>query len=189
MLLAAVFTPATWYYIWSCLLVVVCLCAWGANFVTLPGNWLMVLAAALFAWLASDPSGLGLQWTTVGATLLLAIIAEALEFWAGAAGAKKQGGSRRGMILAMIGAMIGSIGGALIGIPIPVVGPLIAAVLGGGLGAFAGAYLGETWKGRANRESLAVSSGALVGRILGTLGKLTVGLVILVVITVDLFVN
>ena len=92
-------------------------------------------------------------------------------------------------MLAMVGAMIGSIGGAFLGIPIPVVGPLVAAVLGGGLGAFGGAYLGETWKGKANRESLAVSTGALVGRIMGTLGKLMVGLVILVVISVDVFLN
>lgn len=189
MLLAAVFTPETWYYVWASVLVVVCLCSWGANFVTLPGNWIMVLAAVLFAWLVHDPGGRSLQWTTVGATLLLAIIGEVIEFWAGAAGAKKQGGSRRGMLLAMVGAMVGSIVGAVVGIPIPVVGSLVAAVVGGGLGAFTGAYLGESWKGKDSRDSLAVSTGALVGRILGTLAKLVVGLVILVVITVDAFVN
>lgn len=144
MLLAAVLAPETWYYVWCCVLVLVCLCALGANFVTLPGNWLMVLAAALFAWLVPHPGRDGLLWPTVGATLLLAIIGEALEFWAGAAGAKKQGGSRRGMLLAMLGAMLGSIGGAFLGMPIPIIGPLVAAVLGGGLGAFGGAYLGET---------------------------------------------
>ena len=180
---------ASSYYILSVLLIIVCLCAWIANFVALPGNWLIVVAAALFAWLAPHSGYDGLLWVTVGGVALLALLGEVIEFAAGAVGAKRHGGSRRGVILAMSGAMIGSISGAMIGVPVPVIGPLIGAVLGGGLGAFGGAYLGESWKGRNQQDALAISTAALVGRVLGTVGKLLMGLVMLVVIAVDLFLN
>ena len=39
------------YYLWALLLVVGSVVAWLLNLVTLPGNWLMVGGAALFAWL------------------------------------------------------------------------------------------------------------------------------------------
>ena len=189
LLLTNAFWTASSYYILSVLLVAGCLCAWLTNFVALPGNWLIVGAAALFAWLAPKSEHDGLLWMTVGAVALLALLGEVVEFAAGAVGAKRHGGSRRGVMLAMTGAMLGSIIGAMAGVPVPVVGPLIGAVLGGGLGAFGGAYLGESWKGRNYHDTMAISTAALVGRVLGTAAKLLLGLVMLVVITIDLIVN
>lgn len=189
LLLADTWLDASSYYILSLLLVILCICAWALNFIALPGNWIVVAAAALFAWLAPHPNRDGLLWWTVGAVTLLAMLGELIEFAAGAFGAKKLGGSRRGMILAMVAAMIGSIVGAMIGVPVPLIGPLIGAVLGGALGAFAGAYAGESWKGLSQRDAVAVSTAALVGRVLGTVGKILMGMVMLVVMTVDLFVD
>ncbi len=179
--------PATWIY-WLCciLLLLANVACWVATFFTLPGNWVIVALAALFAFfLPEQENGLGISWWAVGGLALLAGIGELLEFAAGAAGAAKQGASRRSMALSLVGAAVGSIGGAIVGVPIPIVGPIIAALGGGAAGAFAGAYLGETWKGRAGDEKLSISKAALVGRLLGTVGKLLVGIAMVAYATVE----
>ena len=91
------------------------------------------------------------------------------------------GASRRSVALSLVGAAAGSITGAVVGFPVPIVGPILAAVLGGGMGAFGGAYIGEKWKGRGHAESVTVGQMAFVGRVLGTVGKLAVGLLMVVV--------
>ena len=149
---------------------------WGATFFTLPGNWGIVLLAGLCAFLLPEQeNGLGMNWWAVGVLVALAGVGELLELIAGAAGAAKHGASRRALLLSMFGAMMGSMGGAFVGVPVPFVGPIIAALAGGAIGAFAGAYLGETWKGRENHERLSIGQAALVGRLLGTFGKLVAG--------------
>lgn len=170
--------PADWiYYVCGLVLLLANCACWAATFFTLPGNWVIVALAALFAYfLPEQPSGLGMSWWAVGALALLAGIGELLEFSAGAAGAAKEGASRRSMALSLVGAAVGSILGAIVGVPIPIVGPIFAALGGGAAGAFAGAYLGETWKGRADHEKMAISKAALIGRLLGTVGKLLVGI-------------
>ena len=115
----------------------------------------------------------------------LAILGEVIEFFAGAAGAAKQGASRRSIVFSLIGGMAGSICGAMAGLPVPVIGSVIAALLGGSLGAFAGAYLGEKSIERPHSESMAVARGAFAGRLWGTVGKFAVGAVMLGVMTVD----
>lgn len=179
--------PADWIY-WVCLSLllpanVVC---WLISFFMMPGNWVMVALAAVCAiFLPEQENGLGVSWWAVLILTLLAGLGELIEFAAGAAGAAKQGASRRAMVLSLVGAVIGSIAGAIVGIPIPFVGPVIAALGGAGAGAFVGAYLGETWKGRSGEARLNVSKGALVGRLLGTVGKLMVGSVMLVYISLE----
>lgn len=179
------------YYLWATLLLLINVCAWGSTFVTLPGNWFIVAATALFAWLVHPPEGGGIGWWTVGALVALAAIGEVIEFVAGAAGAAKQGGSRRGMVLAIAGSLVGSLAGSVLGtfIPIPVVGTLLGAIGGGAIGAFGGAYAGESWKGKTSEERMAVSTAALVGRLFGTVGKLAVGVVMVVIAAADSFIN
>ena len=106
----------------------------------------------------------------------------------GAAGAAKQGGSRRSVILSVAGAIVGSLGGAIIGLPVPIIGSAIAAVFGGSIGAFAGALAGESWKGRSLEHGIAIGQAAFMGRILGTAGKLAVGAMMVVIASVDAFV-
>ena len=118
---------------------------------------------------------------------VLAILGEIVEFGAGAAGAAKQGASRRGIILSILGAMIGSFTGLAIGAPIPILGSFVMAVLGGAAGAFVGAYAGEAWKGRGEAERLAVGRGAFSGRLWGTVGKLAVGAIMLAIVAWDAF--
>lgn len=182
--------PAFWvYWLGGMLLLLLANAAcWIATCFNLPGNWGIVALAALFAVLLPEQeNGLGMSWWAVGVLAVLAGLGELLELIAGAAGAAKLGASRRSIVLSMFGAMLGSIVGAVIGVPVPIVGPIIAALGGGALGAFAGAYLGETWKGRADQEKLSISKAALIGRLLGTVGKLAAGMVMVVYAAIDSF--
>ena len=180
-----------WIY-WTCgvglLLVLNCAC-WIATVFTLPGNWGIVLLGALCAWLLPERPGdeLGFSWIAVIVLAVLAGIGEVIELAAGAAGAAKQGASRRAMVLALVGAAVGSVIGAIIGVPVPVIGSIVAAVGGGAGGAFLGAYLGEYWKGRASHERLSISTGAMLGRVAGTIGKLIVGAAMVAYATVESF--
>jgi uncharacterized protein YqgC (DUF456 family) len=170
------------YYLWATLLVLSCGVAWLTTLVTLPGNWLIAGLAALFAWLEPEVAGRGISWNTVAVLLGLAVLGEVVEFAASAAGAAKQGASKRGVALSMLGAMVGSVLGLMIGTPIPILGQFVMALIGGAAGAFLGAYLGEAWKGREHEERVAAGRGAFAGRIWGTVGKLAVGVVMLVIV-------
>src|SRR5262245_21906952 len=108
--------PSYLYYTLAVVFVLLNVCALAANLFTLPGNWFIVLLALLFALFIHPPSGIGVSWYGVGIVLALAILGEVIEFAAGAAGAAKSGGSRRGMILAVAGAMAGSIAGTMLGV-------------------------------------------------------------------------
>ena len=169
------------YYGWVALLLLGAAVAWTTNFFALPGNWMIVGLAALFV-SAVPPAanGQGLTWEAVGLLLGLALAGELMETVAGAYGAGKRGGSRRAMFLAVIGTIVGSLMGAVGGLPLPVAGPVLGALIGGACGAFAGAWLGEMWKHGLADKSISVGWGALIGRVLGTIGKLAVGAVMVV---------
>ncbi len=173
------------YYLLALVLIAAGVFCWLANLLSLPGNWVLLLAAALFAWLVPIADGRGVSWTTVWILLALAILGEIIEFAAGAAGAAKRGACRRSMWLSLFGAFAGSIAGAMIGLPIAIIGSPIAALAGGAAGAFFGAYIGETWVGRSHGHSMEVAKGAFAGRIWGTIGKFAVGAVMLALVTID----
>lgn len=145
----------------------------------------MVVLAAMYAYFLPQQYEPRLSWTIVGIALALAMLGEILEFAAGAAGAATKGGSRKGASFSLAGAFTGSIAGAVIGIPIPVVGSVVAAIAGGAVGAFLGAYIGESE--RLHSERVEIGKGALLGRLLGTGGKMAVGLIILVIISIGSF--
>jgi uncharacterized protein YqgC (DUF456 family) len=157
-------------YVGLLLLILALVVGWCMTMLSMPGNWVMVAAVGLFAWLA-PPDGLDIGWPVFFVLLGLAIVAELLELAASALGASRAGGSRRGAVLAILGSMIGAIAGAMIGLPIPVVGSLVAAIVFAGIGAMAGAMLGETWKGRTLAETWKVGQAAFWGRLLGALAK------------------
>jgi uncharacterized protein YqgC (DUF456 family) len=158
---------------------------WLANLFSLPGNWALLGLTCLFAWLVPHDTSRGVTWNTVWILLALAIVGEIIEFVAGAAGAARQGASRRSIFLSLIGALAGSIVGAIVGLPIALIGSPFAALLGGAAGAFLGAYLGESWAKRPHGQSFEVAKGAFIGRLWGTVGKLAVGAVMLGVAAVD----
>ena len=172
--------------IWCTVLIVVLVTAWIVNWLGIPGNWIMVLAAAGYAWLVPGDVRVGIGWPVVAAAFVIALAGELAELLAGALGVKKAGGSRRGTILAIIGSIVGGIVGMFVGIPIPIVGSLVAAVLFGATGALVGAMLGEHWKGRTFDESLNVGQAAFLGRLAGTMAKIACGTVILAVVLIPL---
>ena len=174
------------HYAWVVALLLGASAAWTVNFVAMPGNWIIVGFAALFAW-ALPSSAEQIGWQTVGVLAGLAVLGEVLEFSAGAAGAANQGASRRSVALALVGTFVGSIAGVIVGLPVPLIGPLLGALAGGAGGAYAGAYLGEMWKGNDAEKSASVGRGALVGRLLGTAGKMLVGIVMIGTIAVHGF--
>ncbi len=152
------------------------------NLIGLPGLWLMVAAHAAYGW-ADGWQSVG--WVSSLTMLGLALLAELVEFAAGAAGSKSAGGSFRSTIGAILGGVVGGILGVIL---VPVV-PVVNAVFGACVGSFLGAALLEASKagddiedrrgfyGRLNR----VGWGAFKGRFWGTVLKSGVGVAMLVV--------
>jgi len=159
-------------WLWYLLLIVCQFCGLFLTLLGLPGVWIMVAALAAYAWVTTFNHYVG--WPSLITLLVLAVLAEVLEFFAGSAGAKKAGASRRGMIGAIVGAMIG---GFLFTIPVPVLGTIFGVCFG----AFVGAALVEMGvvgdPGHAGR----VGWGAAKGRFFGIMIKLAFGLVMLLV--------
>jgi uncharacterized protein YqgC (DUF456 family) len=154
---------------------------WLVQLLGLGGNWLIVLAAAGYAWWLGPDAATSIGWNTVIALAGLAVLGEVVELAAGAAGVAKVGGSRRGAVLAIVGSVVGSLVGIVVGLPIPLFGSLAAAVLFGGAGALVGAMLGESWKGRDFDASFEVGKAAFVGRVLGTVAKMIVSTIMVIV--------
>lgn len=133
----------------------------------LPGVWVMVgiMLVGVVADLASP-------WIFL-ALLVLAGLAELLEYVAVGRMTARYGGTAR----TFWGAVLGGLVGALIGTPVPVVGSLIGALLG----TVAGAFL-LTWHQTGHAVGSARASwGALVGRAVAIGLKVFVGLVIIAV--------
>ncbi len=160
---------------------------------SLPGTWIMLALALIIEltdqwWRVPDGGGAGgtqtFEWWLLGVCLALAAIGEAVEFVAGAAGARKGGAGKRGMI----GALIGGIVGALVLtplIPVPVVGTLIGAIIGTFIGALVGEVTGEQPK--TVTGSMKPALGATIGRVVGTVGKMGVAIVVWLALSVAAF--
>ncbi|RMF24342.1 MAG: DUF456 family protein, partial [Deltaproteobacteria bacterium] len=100
---------ATLHVLGLVVLVLFCLAALASLVLGLPGTFLIVLAAAVYGW-AGGFATVGLS--TIGWLLALALVAEAVEFIAGAAGHGGQRPSRRVAVAAIAGAMVGGIAAA-----------------------------------------------------------------------------
>jgi uncharacterized protein len=99
----------------------------------------------------------------------------------GRRGHAAQGGSIRAAALAILGSLVGGIVGTAL--PVPIVGTLLWACLG----AFVGSLLGDLWAGRPLFASFEASWGAAVGRFWGTVCKLTIGGIIVVILALSAF--
>ena len=65
---------------------VVLIVGWFAQLLGMPGNWLIVAAAALDAWFVSPEARTAIGWNTVFVLVLLAVFGEVVELAAGAMG-------------------------------------------------------------------------------------------------------
>ncbi len=135
----------------------------------LPGLWLIVGAAATYGLLTgTEAIGTG----TIIGVLILAGIAEVIEFTLAARFTRSYGGSRRAGWGAIIGGMIG----AIVGVPVPVIGSVIGAFVG----SFAGALVAEWSRGTRPGAATRVATGALLGRAAATAAKIGIGFVMAV---------
>jgi uncharacterized protein len=112
----------------------------------------------------------------LGVAAGLAVLGEVLEFVLGAAGSRRAGGSTRAAALAIVGSLVGGIAGTAL--PVPIVGTLIGACLG----AFIGSLIGDLWAGRPLFPSFEADWGAAMGRFWGTVSKLAIGAIIVIIL-------
>lgn len=130
----------------------------GSFLPAIPGTPLIFLGALVYAFFTDfEPVGLGELLLLAG----LSILAYALDYTAGALGAKRFGGSWWGAAGALLGALVG----------------LFFGPLGLVLGPILGAALGELARSRHLRTSLRSAFGTVVGMVLGTVAKLSLALV------------
>ena len=158
------------------MLLILAAVAFGGLFLTaigLPGTWLFLAVAGGIKLL--DPAS-PLDWWPIFVGIGLGLVAEAIEWVAASRYAMKYGGSPR----AGWGALIGGIAGALVGFPVPLIGPLVGAVLGTFFGALVAEYSVSGVSGGAER----VAWGAMIGRIVATVAKVGLGVVIAVLVLV-----
>jgi uncharacterized protein len=161
-----------WVYFF--LLIVTDLCGLLLAAFTLPGLWLMLGAAAFYAYLSR---GEYLGYRTLIVLLVMAGVAEIAEIFVAGAGAKQAGASRWGILGGFVGAILG---GILLSGVIPVIAPL-STLIGICLGTFLGAFGIEFAMGRPTSQSVRIGYGAAKGRLLGMFGKVSVGIVMVVI--------
>lgn len=152
------------------LLILIGLAGLFLNIVGLPGIWLIVVGTMIYGLATGWDLFVG-TWITV-TLVVIGLMAELIELLAGAAGAKKFGGSNRGMIGAIVGGLIGGIVLTPV-IPIPIVGTILGSIIG----TFVGAFLVESGiVGKTHGESGRAGVGAAIGRTIGIVVKTGFGL-------------
>ena len=170
------------FYTVLTLLIVGLSAGWIMTLLGLPGNWVMVAAAALYVWLAPTDGVAAISWYTVLAVGVLAGLGELIELVAGVWGANRVGRSRRAAVFSLIGSLGGTLLGAAVGLPIPIVGSALGVVLGGALGALAGAVFAEYTLGEKMQQSFRVGRAAFWGRLLGTGVKTFIATLLVVIL-------
>ena len=151
-----------------------CLAALASLVLGLPGTFLIVGMALLYAWATGFAT---VQWSTIGWLVLLSLVGEGVEFLASSAGAAAARPSRRVTVAALVGAVAGGIAGA----------PLlfgVGALFGALVGAFAGAYLAVRSEGGTVGESVTIGFAAMKGRLLGFILKAALAVVMVVILAV-----
>ena len=127
----------------------------------LPGTWVILAAAGVYAWLTGFHT---VAWGTLGGLFVLAAVAEVLEFTFAARGAAGTT-PRRGVTVA---ALVGSLVGGLLGAPF-LFG--IGALVGALAGAFVGATLAVAGHGESAAAAMQAGRSAMRGRLLGFIVK------------------
>lgn len=136
--------------------------------VRLPGTWLIVVGALVYAWWGEW------QRVSVSTVLLLAgiaLVAEAAEMLMSVLAARRAGGSRRAAWGGLFGGILGMF---LLSIPIPVIGTVIGALLG----CFAGALVAELSSGSDLARGTRVGYFSAMGFAFGSVAKMALAMVI-----------
>jgi len=153
-------------------LAIVCAAGLASLLFGLPGTFVILAAALVYAW-ATDFAVV--QWATLLWMGGLALLAEGIEFFAAARAPAGARPSRRVAIAAIVGAVIGG----LVGTPF-LFG--IGSLLGAFAGAFAGAALATASEGGTMGEAVQTGLAALRGRLLGFVVKSAIAVVMIVLL-------
>ena len=167
-------------YVWLSLLILLNACWLATVPFTLPGNWLMLMTTYLFAWWQWERDIFG--WPLLIFITVLALVAELIEFFAGAGGARRAGAGWMGALAAIGGAVTGAIFGTFV-IPLPLFGTILGACLGAGLFT----WVAERIAGKEQNHSVRSGMGAGTGVLIGTLSKFLIGCLIWLMITIAAF--
>ncbi len=176
--------------VYAILLTILLVFSLALTILSLPGNWLMVVAVGVYVWLVPSGSWADLPLWVLLVTLALALLGELFEFLAGMLGVARVKGSPRSAGFALVGTVLGSVVGLVLSlmIPIPLLAQVVMAVLFSALGAMIGAILGEWKKGVKFARLSEVGQAAFWGRVLGTLSKVVAGaMMIALIVFVFLF--
>ena len=165
-------------YLWTTLLLIINGFWLLFTLFALPGNWLIVITTAVFAWWRREQGVFSVY--TIIAIAALAFLGEAVEFFAGAGGAKRAGAGWLGAIAAIFGAIFGAIAGTFI---LPIFGTILGACLGAGLAA----TVVELAMGKTPDASIRSGVGASVGHFIGTTTKFAIGVAIWFIVAVAAF--
>jgi hypothetical protein len=135
----------------------------------LAGTFLPLLPGLPLIYLAFVVYGFFTSWADYSINFLLVwgiitLLLFFLDYYAGALGAKKYGGSAAGIWGAMTGGILGII---FLGFPGIIAGP------------FLGAFIGEILSGKTHASALRASWGTLVGYLVGTMFKVIIGLIMI----------
>ena len=144
----------------------------------LPGTWLIVGVMGLLFFLGKGLVG----WQTFGLIVILSLLGEIIEAFAGAIGAKKAGGSRWGVVGAILGGIIGALVGTFM-VPILLVGTLLGTALGAGVGS----VIGDKFSGQSWDRAIQAGKGAALGKLVGAFGKVVIAILIWVIAAAALF--
>lgn len=144
----------------------------------LPGTFIIVVTALLYAW-ATDFAVM--SWTTPAWLFGMAVVAEIVEFVAAGVGTGGASGlpSRRVTIATIVGAIVGGIVGTpfLFG---------IGSLLGAMAGAFIGAAMAVSSDGGTWRHSMRIGLAAMRGRLVGFVIKSAIAVAMVVVVVAAL---
>ena len=139
----------------------------------LPGTWVIVVEALVYALITGFDGAIG--WWDLILLLALAGTGEIFELLITARGAEKAGGSTAAAAGAIVGGIVGAV---LLNGLVPVLGALVGAFLGVYLGALLTAYALE----RDAQKARAIGLGAFRGRLGAVLVKEAVGVAMAAVI-------
>lgn len=156
-------------YLFVCILLFLMILALLLQLVSLPGNWLILLLLVGWKFVGPASGVANLTWPFLFFLVGLAAFGEAMEWFSQLHLGKKYGSSSKGNI----GGIIGAVLGAILMLP-------FFFGFGALLGALAGAYLGclalELLQGKTGKEARRAAWGVLVGRFLGSIFKLGLGI-------------
>lgn len=127
----------------------------------LPGTIIILVDVIIYSLITGSAK---IGGGTIIVLMIITLIAEALDFILGAAGAKKFGSSKKGIASSLVGGIIGAI----------LMAPFLfglGSVIGAFVGGFAGAFLVELAERKKLQPAVRAGFGALLGRVAGVTSK------------------